>query len=196
MRKKLCVKSQLSLAKTVSRKHSYNVISDQKIEELKQLQMLKKSENKMNWGMYAYNDWKDYKLETLKYNFSNYNADLCDLSTVTKEDLEYLICHFIHDITKQKDTGPYLGKTLYQMVVVIQKYLNTNKILWRLADRKGNEFLELCNVLDNVMKERSEMAIGTIKKQAEFISYEYEELWDRNILDEDMPDKLRTQFCA
>ena len=52
--------------------------------------------------------------------------------------------------------------------------------------------MELQTVLANVMRERSEMGIGTIKKQAEYISYEYEEeLWERNILGEDSPDKLR-----
>ena len=173
--------SQLALSKTVSRKRSYNVISDQKIEELKQAKMPKKSESKMNWGVRAYNDW-----------YGIYNADLNDLEHLTKENFEYSMCRFIPEVTKQKDTGPYPGKTLYQMVVAIQKYLNTNKIMWKLVDLKSNEFLELHNVLDNVMKERSEMGVGTVKKQAEYITYEYEEeLWKRNILGEDSPDKLR-----
>ena len=35
------------------------------------------------------------------------------------------------------------------------------------------------------------MGVGNVKKQADLISYEYEEeLWDKNILDEDTPDKL------
>ena len=186
------VKNRLSLAKTVSRKRSYNVISDKKIEELKQVKMPKKSESKMNWGARAYNDWRDYKLETFKYDYGIYNADLCDLESLTKENFEYSMCRFIPEVTKQKGSGPYPGKSLYQMVVAIQKYLNINKVMWHLADKKGTEFLELRNVLDNVMKERSEMGVGMVKKQAEYISYEFEEeLWEKNILGEDTPDKLR-----
>ena len=42
------------------------------------------------------------------------------------------------------------------------------------------------------MKQRAEQNIGTVKRQAEFISYEHEnELWSRGILGEDNPDQLR-----
>ena len=101
------------------------------------------------------------------------------------------MCRFIPEVMKQKGSGPYPGKTLYQLVVTIQKYLNINKIMWHLVYMKSNESEDLRNVLDNVMKERAELGIGNVKQQAQFISYEYkEELWDQNILGEDTPDKL------
>ena len=58
--------------------------------------------------------------------------------------------------------------------------MNANKTLWTLVDLKGNEFEELCIVLDNIMKEHTQ--IGA--------SYEYEEeLWDRHLLGKDTPNK-------
>ena len=57
----------------------------------------------------------------------------------------------------------------------------------------GNEFEDLRIVLDNIMKERCAENIGTTRKQADLISYEYEEeMWQKNILGEDNPDKLRS----
>ena len=80
--------------------------------------------------------------------------------------------------------------TLYQMCTSIQKYLNVNKIPWKILE--GPKFEDLRNVLDNVMKERTEASVGTVKRQANLITYEYEnELWKKGILGENEPDKLR-----
>ena len=43
------------------------------------------------------------------------------------------------------------------------------------------------------MKERCEMGLGVVKKQATIISFEYEEcMWNSGVLGEDTPDKLRS----
>ena len=43
------------------------------------------------------------------------------------------------------------------------------------------------------MQERAAQCIGTIRKQAEVISLEFEnKLWNDNVLGEDTPDKLRS----
>ena len=105
-------------------------------------------------------------------------------------NLKHSLCHFVPEVTKVKGEGLYPGKTLYQLIVAIQKYLHINRIMLRLVD--GPEFLGLRNVLDNVMKERTAMNIGVTKRQAAIITYEVEEnLWNRGILGEDSPDKLR-----
>ena len=42
------------------------------------------------------------------------------------------------------------------------------------------------------MKQRAQMGIGTVKKQAENITYDYEDkLWESKVLGDDTPDKLR-----
>ena len=47
-------------------------------------------------------------------------------------------------------------------------------------------------VLDNVMKERTALNIGTVKKQADLITFEQENLLlKESLLGEDTPDKLR-----
>ena len=72
----------------------------------------------------------------------------------------------------------------------IQKYFNQNDVPWKLIE--DPEFIEVRTVLDNVMKERAMQNVGMIKKQAEFISLDYEnELWRSGVLGEGTPDRLR-----
>ena len=79
---------------------------------------------------------------------------------------------------------------MYQKIAAIQKYLNDNKIKWKLID--GDDFEDTRTVLDNVMQERTAQNIGVVKHQAGIISYEHEEsLWQKGVLGEDTPDKLR-----
>ena len=97
---------------------------------------------------------------------------------------------FIPEVTKVEG-GEYPGKTLYEMVLVIQKHLNESGLKWKLID--DYEFNSVKNVLDNVMKERVHDNIGMVKKQAEVISMDFENLlWEKGILGEDTPDKLRS----
>ena len=97
---------------------------------------------------------------------------------------------FIPQVTKLKDGKDYPGKTLYKMIVSIQKYLNQNNMPWKLIE--GPEFINVRTVLDNVMKDRAQRNIGLVRKQAEYIPIEYEEkLWNDNILGESNPQQLR-----
>ena len=61
-------------------------------------------------------------------NFDNkiFNADLSKVELLMKEDLSHALCIFIPEVTKLDGTD-YPGKTLYEMVTSIQKYLHQNK---------------------------------------------------------------------
>ena len=62
---------------------------------------------------------------------------------------------------------------------------------WHLVH--GDEVCDFNSVLDRVMLESSEMAIGMVYCQAEIFSLEFEnKLWNDSILGEDTPDKLRS----
>ena len=155
-----------------------------------QVKLKRKSEAKLNWAVTAYNDWREERLWTFQYDVPIYYADLNNLAELTKPNLQHALCRFVPEVTKKKGEGLYLGQTLYQMIVGIQKYLFLNKLKWKLID--GEEFDDLRNVLDNVMKHRTEANVGVVKKQAQVISYEQENLlWERGILGEQTPDQLR-----
>ena len=116
--------------------------------------------------------------------------NLDDVSKLEKNSFIHSLCNFIPEVTKVKDGSDYPGKTLYEMVTSIQKYLNQNNAFWKLLDH--NEFCDVCTILDNVMKERASINIGTVKRQASYIDVNVEnELWEKGKLGEDTPDKLR-----
>ena len=135
------------------------------------IQLKKRTFSKMSWGVNAYNEWRKVRLER-EYNACIFNANLEDLENLNKIELEEALCHFIPEVTKSKGDGEYPGKTLYEMIVSIQKYLNVNKLNWKLV--VGPDFNNLRVVLDNVMKQRTAKNIGTVPKQANVITYEFE----------------------
>ena len=158
--------------------------------ELKKVQMKKRSEYKMMWAVRAFKEWRMNRLNDIM-NFDNtiFGANLDDMPSLTKEKLEYAMCHFISEVRKLKSGDDYPGKTLYEMCVVIQKYCNMNGKNWKLVD--GSDFQELRTVLDNVMKDRALRNIGMVKRQASVIPMNFENvLWEQGILGEDSPDKL------
>ena len=182
-------RTKLAVKKAVSRRNLI-ITSESRIEELKKIKLKKRTEAKMNWGVTAYNEWRDDRLYNFNYDVAIYYADLRNLKELTTENFVHAMCRFIPEVTRKKGEGPYPGRTLYQMYTSIQKYLNVNKIPWKILE--GPKFEDLHNVLDNVMKERTKANIGTVKCQSSLITYEYEnELWEKGILGEDQPDKLR-----
>ena len=108
-------------------------------------------EAKLDWATSAYCEWREERLQKLNYDAPIYFADITQLDTLTKENLNHALCRFIPEVTKKRGDGPYLGATLYQLVVALQKYLNTNKIKWKLID--SEDFEESRTLLDNMMHE-------------------------------------------
>ena len=183
------LKTRPTAARTVS-KHSFNFTSEDRIERLKQVKLKKNSEAKVDWAVSAYIDWRDEHLTNFHYDAPIYFANLLELETLEKNNLNHALCRFIPEVTRKRGEGPYPGATLYQMIVAIQRYLFVNKIRWKMLD--DPEFEDMCTVLDNVMRERTAQNIGVVKKQAGLITYEHENcLWEKGILGEESPDKLR-----
>ena len=144
----------MAVNKAVSRK--FHTVSKAKIEQLKKKTIKKRSLNKMMWGVRAYNAWRENRLtDFVNYDCTIFEVNLSEVSTLTKKKLEYAMCRFIPEVTKVKDNTDYPGRTLYQMCVSIQRYLNENGKSWKLVD--GPDFHDLRVVLDNVMKERAAM---------------------------------------
>ena len=126
-----------------------------------------------------------------EYNQIIFEPNLENVSQLDKVSLQYALCKFLAEVTKVKDGTDYPGKTLYEMLLSIHKYLNENSLNWKLID--DPEFVTLRTVLDNIIKERAESNIGMIKRQAEVLPLQIEnDLWQQNVLGKDAPDKLRS----
>ena len=168
----------------------FKKVKTMKLNQLKQNQLKKRTFSKMQWGVRAFSQWRIERLSNVvNFDVKIYEADLERVELLTKENLVYALCMFIPEVVKMDGTD-YPGKTLYEMVTCIQKHLHQQKKFWKLLDDR--EFSEVRTVLDNVMKERAKANIGVVKKQAGYISLEIEKsLWEKNVLGEDTPDKLR-----
>ena len=95
-------------------------------------------------------------------------------------------CCLINEVAKQKDGTDYPGKTLYNMIISIQKFFSKNNVFLKLIGEQ--DFHEVRVVLANVMKEQQN--IGSVKKQVNFIPMEFENiLWKKCILGGKKPDK-------
>ena len=103
--------------------------------------------------------------------------------------MNHSLCRFVPEVTKKKGVP---GRTLYQMLSAIQKFLNVNKLGWQIPEGNDPAFADVRVVLDNVMKERTAQNVGVTKKQAQLITPEIQnKLWEEGLLGEDSPEKLR-----
>ena len=164
-------------SKFVSRKCSFNHITSAKLNELKTKQIKKRSLLKIQWGVRAFQEWRQHWLESSElYDNKIFECNLDQVGSLTKTNLAYSLCLFLPEVTKVKDGEAYPGKTLYQMVIAIQRYLNEKGLDWKLIDGTGFQTVKV--VLDNVMKECAHDNIGIVKQQAEVITYNDEQsLW-------------------
>ena len=71
-------------------------------------------------------------------------VDFDVVKSILKENLIHSLCRFIPEITKKKDGSPYPGKTLYEMIVSIQKYLNQNDVPWKIIEDQNLLMSRLC----------------------------------------------------
>ena len=144
----------------------------------------------MMWGYRAYNDWRQTKLSSRDtYDVRILKSDLNDCKNLDKKCFEYSMCKFLAEVVKVKDGSEYPGHTLYQLVVSIQKFLFIQGIKWKLVE---GDFDDLRCTLDNLMKDRAAKSIGTVKKQANMLTYRQEQkMWDSGYLGESNPMQLR-----
>ena len=115
-------------------------------------------------------------------------CDIDDVDTVTRENLCYAMTRFITEV-RHIDGKPFPGKTLYEIVVCIQMYLETYGFTWKLID--DVEFVELKFTLDNIMKALTASGVGVVVKQASVLSFSDENfLWENGFLGTSNPQQL------
>ena len=118
---------------------------------------------KLQWAVKAYRDWRSNRMSDVSgFDGRIYDSDIDRVELLERDSFEYSMCCFLAEVTKMKDGSEYPGKTLYHLVVSIQKYLNHKGRNWKLIE--GSQFGKLRNVLDNLMKERAQSNISAVKR--------------------------------
>ena len=79
-----------------------NVLSDEKVKELKCIKLKFKTEAKLNLGINVYNKWHNYRLSTFNYNIAIHFRHLNKLENLTKHNFNTALCDFIPKVTLQE----------------------------------------------------------------------------------------------
>ena len=178
-------------SKTVSNARRFRKVSDDKMKELKVDQLKKRTFNYIQWATNTYRQWRSHRMSDVgSFDARIYESDLDRVELLEKDSFKFALCNFLAEVRKVDGTE-YPGKTLYHLVVSIQKHINTKaKKNWKLVE--GSQFSQVRTVLNNLMKERAKNNIGNVKRQAQMIDSEIEnKLWESGALGEKSPDQLR-----
>ena len=141
---------------------------------------------KIKWVRNMYSDWRDFR--NADANLQDVTCDIQSLGSFTKEELCSALCKFITEVRKL-DGSEFPPCTLYDIIICVQFWLESNGYNWRLVS--GKEFETLKFTLDNCMKERASRGIGSKVRKAEVLTFTDEDLlWSLGLLGSHTPQVL------
>ena len=113
------------------------------------------------------------------------------LSLRLLKDVNYAnsLCKFIAEVRKVKG-GEYPPQMVHALIIAIQIYLKTCRINWKLLSEDDEVFIDLYNVVDNVMKERTEMGLGKVNSADPVTNAMENEMWKNGVLGGHTPSQL------
>jgi hypothetical protein len=147
------------------------------------------TDGKVQWGVNRYDAWHRWRLmqrpvdeRIQRTHFKN------NWGEVSSSDVCYSLIRFVSEITK-KDGSDYPGRTLYELVIMIQFKLEGKGLYWKLLD--GDEFITLRNTVDFLMKQRAAQGLGVRHSSLPATLAIQSRLWDLGVLGSDSAEKLR-----
>ena len=141
---------------------------------------------KVHWVWCMYADWRLFR--DSQPNLRSYSCNLDAMETVNKKDLNEAMCRFITEV-KKVDGSDYPPKTLYDIVICVQFWLETQGLAWKLLNDVA--FQELKFTLDNLMKLHTAAGLGNHVKQAEIVGLcDEQDMWEKGLLGTHNPEVL------
>ena len=139
----------------------------------------------MNWVYNMFKDWRNYRHSL---GSAEITCDLSDISTISEKSLSFALCHFLTEV-KKLDRSDFPARTLYDIVICLQFYLESKGISWRIIS--DEKFKEVKFTLDNTMKKRAADGTGNSVRQAEVLNIMDEDiLWSLGLLGTHSPEVL------
>ena len=140
---------------------------------------------KMNWVYNMFQDWRNYRHSL---TLAEITCDLSDISTISEESLSFALCHFLIEV-KKLDGSDFPARTLYDIVICLQFYLESKGFSWRIIS--DEKFKEVKFTLDNTMKKHTADGIGNSVRHAEVLNIMDEDiLWSLGLLGTHSPEVL------
>ena len=132
-----------------------------------------------------YPEWREYRHSL---GLEHIVCDLDDISTISQDSVTFALCRFITEV-KKLDGLDFPGKTLYDIIVCVQFYLDLLGFNWKLINEEY--FKDVKFTLDNMMKIQTVQGIGISVKKAQILSHTDEDLlWSVGLLGTHNPDVL------
>ncbi len=163
-------------------------VGDESLDELSVHSFSVNTDRKVQWVCDMYRNWWFRRVSQVECDSRIKWAKLEDCKNGSKANFCYSLCHFLIEI-RCKDTKEFPGKTLHEIVICMQFFLQKSGVEWKLLDDEA--FVKLRHTLDNLMKQRAEMGVGQ-RVKAQSISLGQEDvMWMKGILGESNPVQLR-----
>ena len=141
---------------------------------------------KVHWVKQMYNDWRLFR--NTDSTLENIECDLDNIGSFSEEQLLRALCRFVTEV-KKVDGSEFPPRTLYDIIICVQFWLESNGLNWRLVS--GGQFENVKFTLDNCMKERAARGIGNKVCQAQVLTFTDEDLlWSLGLLGCHTPQAL------
>ena len=161
--------------------------SDSEMLKLSGKQFAQNTDQKISWAVDMFVDWQKNRMLDPNCPSEILWTSLDD-PDLNKAHLCYSLCAFVNEV-RRKDRADFPGRTLYDLVLCIQFYLEKRGTFWRLIE--DDDFKRLKFTVDNLMKSRAAARLG-VRSSASPISFDQEEiLWSKKLLGKDDPTILR-----
>ena len=97
-------------SKTVSKLNRFKQISNQKLNELKQEKLKRRTYSKVQWAVKAYEEWRRNLLSSAQmFDLRVYETDLARVELLERDSFEYAMCKFLAEVRKV-DGSEYPGQ--------------------------------------------------------------------------------------
>ena len=165
-------------------------VEEKKLLEMTHVIYADNSNRKIRYVLGLFRDWRNAVLDREDCDERILYTNLDEPSMLTKSNLAFSLCRFVTEMVK-KDNSTFPPNSVKGIVRMVQMYLNTKKIYWKLLSKDDEIFSDVYYVVDNVMKEGARQGLGSVK-HATPVSIEMEEqMWETGVLGESTPVQLR-----
>ena len=135
---------------------------------------LYQTNKKIRWVRNMYVDWRNHRNSVSPGEIVN--CDLDNVQSIDENSLLFAMPRFITEVRKL-DGSEFPSKTLYDIVICVQFYLETLGFTFKLLNE--DVFSKIRFTLDNVMKKRVADGIDSAVRQAQVLSFQIQIFFGR-----------------